>query len=145
MCVAWSRTFACYHTGNQTALFLRYASLKLLCSLERIFLGSSNSKSTVHRCSETCESALALRTKIIRYEHKPTTSNLLLCREKCEHIARFQKHHSTKRSRFFSFIKKGPLCMCCAVHAYICISLCDICICQVAHRVIGHSAQCTFA
>lgn len=44
--------------------------LKRLCSSGRIFQDSSNSKSTVRRCSETCESALESRTKITRYDYK---------------------------------------------------------------------------
>lgn len=55
---------------NQAAWLLLH-ELKCLYSSERIFQDSSNSKSTVHRCSGTCENASGSRTKITRYGYNP--------------------------------------------------------------------------
>lgn len=60
------------------SLFDKTLLIKLLSSSERIFLDSLNSKSTVLRCSETCESALGLKIKITRYKLKDYYQQKLL-------------------------------------------------------------------
>lgn len=76
-------------TVNQAAWFL-CCDLKRLYSSERIFQGSSNSKSTVRRRSGTCESASESRTKITRYGYKPP----------CKSTYMVVQHKGTKPTSF---------------------------------------------